>query len=419
MNEFTRYINEPEETVFSVASPDGHVNINYVQGYTIQSNAVQDCEDLSLAARWLYGFLAQYVNGVQKAFPKVSMILKKGNFSKPTFYKARTSLVEWGLIQVKTVNTKHGRRTAYYIPTELDADTKIVQWLMRQASTNTQSSGNENDEILLLTAEDFDALDEDADTIIEDLSSEKLSTNTSSEPWSKIFTMASEECGKPQPDHNILCSEKSTSGTHGQKFLPCNNYNYLNIYPSIHPSGSVPVAEPPADPTDLAAEPKTAAPSQRNGMDGWISSIESDLTDPRDVQALHALASSQLKPIGSATEPKVIAAYRDALTQGYSPTSIAEAYGAYRRTYLATNDTTQYAMNLARWLTEPGGLTAYAKADKPALDAEAAPLGKLVAASDDEQVKGWYVELTTESEPERQRALASRIRNRCKKTAAK
>ena len=80
-------------------------------------------------------------------------------------------------------------------------------------------------------------------------------------------------------------------------------------------------------------------------------------TDTTGEDKFAALCAKSLRKVTVAAEDATRAAYNAAISRGYTPEQIIQAYDKYTARYRASNDTLRFVKSMDRWLTDADGLS--------------------------------------------------------------
>lgn len=353
-----------------------HDNV-FSDGYGIIARKVMRHHVISRDAKALYSYLCSFAGSGDVAFPATKTILFELGFTPKTFYKYRDELSAFGLVQVETRNTRHGRQTVYKlppIPMPTDEVHEIVR--KRQETKDNRAANLPNGSV-------------------DNFSTEK-------------------NCGKPTESGYAQTAGQEPRDQDGSMAKPSyqlgqypsyQDGSMLNIVTSNKGISTINQSEPSSAP--VVENPSEQPIDTRDKPADSAGKLPDGLLDENQRKAFDALCAISLKRLSSGRKPHAARLYADRLAQGYTPVQIHQAYEKYARSYKATNESPAYAKQLDNWLAQQDGLAFYADRPRPAAKGRETSIQEArarLAASD-----ARYAELRGKADLARERMETARL----------
>lgn len=351
------------------------------QGYGLAPQMLFRDSRISAAAKAIYGYLSSFAGAGSTAYPSKELMCKELGLSRPTFDKHIKALEAYGYVRIhhrRSATGQHLCNIYELVRTPVVSQERMGAWVRacvkatarsrEQYRARKEASASEAD--VLRAAEEVvaamfginlvlgDATDDPIDAC------EKHSPTTFSGdaevPGSNSFTLA--QNARSNPMSNSLTLEEpvlnSSPSPEQNSFTPISNRGTI-ISQSIPQSDSH-VGDAAAKKPSLAVQ---------DDDDGGMESVFSDEEDTTTVDFARLLAAS-IKPANDDVRRTARKVWDERCVEGYAPSDILAAYGAYKRAYFRDNATVKYAKRIDRWLADSDGLPAYA------LIAEVGPEGR-------------------------------------------
>lgn len=303
-----------------------HDNV-FSDGYGIIAQKVMRCHSISRDARLLYSYLCSFAGAGDTAFPATKTILFELGYSPKTFYKYRDELAAFGLVQVETRNTRHGRQTVYRlppVPMPSDDVHKIIR--CRQETKENRAANLPNKHV---------------DNCFDN-----------------------ENCGKPAIDGFPQTPGQEPRDQDGNMGKPSyqdgkhpsyQDGTMLNLVKNNKGKVSIDLSSGVVD--------NCVQTGSESGAEAPIDTLTSSLMDldlnENELAAFSELCRLSMKEPDRKRESQAKQLFAKKLGEGFLPSQIISAYERYMVEYKETNSTPRYAMQLDDWLRKESGFKFY------------------------------------------------------------
>lgn len=326
-----------------------HDNV-FSDGYGIIAQKVMRHHTISRDARLLYSYLCSFAGAGDTAFPATKTILFELGFSPKTFYKYRDELAAFGLVQVETRNTRHGRQTVYRLPPVPMPSDEVHEIIRKRQETRDNRAANLPNKHVDNFADEKDcgkpAIDGYAQTAgreprDQDGNMAKPSYQDGKHPCYQDGTML-----------NIVKSNK------GKASIDLSEELAGSI---VENSGSVGsrTADDPGRDTQVDALASLTERRQAP-IDTLAGSLRNFSMGVGESRAFDELCKMSIKEPNPKREAQAQQLFVKRLREGYLPTQVLAAYDRYSQEYKETNGTPRFAMQLDDWLRKESGFKFYA-----------------------------------------------------------
>ena len=308
-----------------------HDNV-FSDGYGIIAQKVMRCHSISRDARLLYGYLCSFAGAGDIAFPATKTILFELGYSPKTFYKYRDELAAFGLVQVETRNTRHGRQTVYRLPSVPIPSDDVHDIIRCRQETK-----------------------------------ENRAANLPNKHVDNFFDK--ENCGKPaigsfqqtpgqeprDQDGTMLNLVKSNKG---KVSIDLSETAHATVVDNSGSVGSRTADDPGCD-THEDARLRSLSGAE-TPIDTLASSLKNFSLSLKESKAFDELCRMSIKDPNPKREAQAQQLFAKRLREGYLPTQVLAAYDRYSQEYKETNSTPRFAMQLDDWLRKESGFKFYA-----------------------------------------------------------
>ena len=316
------------------------------KGFGLAPKLVMTDKRLSIQAKGLYCYLSSFVNQadeLKSAYPKRQRILDDLQIGLAFFYRIRKELEQVGLIKISIIQSRFGRKTIYFLPTN---------------PTPPQHSKKQNPCIDPCTPREHMAQTQPQNSCSKPCSvSEYMAEKT--DPCTPREHMAhppqnpcSEGCEQSKPQVKAMYSERAHAIHNNTSSIYNNTNDNININNNIYSP------DYRQERRDAPEPPQAAEPNGKNENDENIKSFQNLFNN-----AIRAKKQNENKSLN---------AYLNLLKEGNTPKEIETAYQRYATTYAQEHGCNyRYALDLSSWLTNKGkGFEVWKNINKPQIIAQ-------------------------------------------------